>query len=180
MVPAFFGQIGFLVGIYASQLPFQRVVLLLADQALLLRRLCCGLQAIGQHFVFACEDGVVCALAGDAIVYRCRPYSLYPFDFDIIEQLSSRASWRCHECAGWVCGGKAKHGDDGFAVEQGIGPDGHDRPGVCVARFGNPLLKPVEPVSDLSDASASGILDKFVVANSCLSRLRGGNQPMIV
>ena len=32
-------------------------------------------------------------------------------------------------------GGKAEHGDDGFAEEQGIGSDRHDRPSVRVARL---------------------------------------------
>lgn len=75
------------------------------------------------------------ALAGDAIVRRCRSYAPYPFDLDAIRKPSPSSSRRCHEHASRVYGGKAEHGDDGFAEEQGIGSDRHDRPGVHVARL---------------------------------------------
>lgn len=77
-------------------------------------------------------------------------------------------------------GGKAEHGDDGFSVEQGIGSDGYDRPCVRVAWIGYTLFKLVDPVSDLRDAPAFDILDKLVVAYSRFSRLRRGDQPVVV
>ena len=95
----------------------------------------CSFQAIGRYFAFACEDGIVRALAGDAIVRRCRSYAPYPFDLDAIRKLSPSSSRRCHEHGSRVYGGKAEHGDDGFAEEQGIGSDRHDRPSVRVARL---------------------------------------------
>lgn len=66
---------GLSVGIVASQLLLQRVVLLLVDEALLVRCLRRSFQSIGQHFAFACENGVLRTLAGDAIVRRCRFYT---------------------------------------------------------------------------------------------------------
>ena len=61
---------GFLVGIIAFQLLLQRVVLLPADETLLVRCLRRSLQTFGQHFAFACENGVLRALTGNVIV-RC-------------------------------------------------------------------------------------------------------------
>ena len=95
----------------------------------------CSFQAIGRYFAFACEDGIVCALAGDAIVRRCRSYAPYPFDLDAIRKLSPSSSRRCRKHESRVYGGKAEHGDDGFAEEQGIGSERHDRPVVRVARL---------------------------------------------
>lgn len=45
--------VGLLVGIFASQFLLQRVVLLLVDEALLVRCLRRSFQSIGQHFAFA-------------------------------------------------------------------------------------------------------------------------------
>lgn len=67
--------VGLLVGIFASQFLLQRVVLLLADEALLVPCLRRSFQSIGQHFAFACENGVLRALTGNAIVRRCRFYA---------------------------------------------------------------------------------------------------------
>ena len=127
--------VGFLVAIIASQLLLQRVILLLANKALLVRSPRCSFQAVGRYFAFAREDGIVRALAGDAIVRRCRSYAPYPFDLDAIRKLSPRSTRSCHEHVSRVYGGKAEHGDDGFAEEQGIGSARHDRPGVRVARL---------------------------------------------
>ena len=77
-------------------------------------------------------------------------------------------------------GGKVEHGDDGFAVEQGTGPDGHDCPCIRVAWIGHPLFKLVEPVSDFRNAPTFGILDKLVVAHSRFSCLRRGDQSVVV
>ena len=76
-----------------------------------------------------------CSLWQGAIVRRCRSYAPYPFDLDAIRKLSPRSLRSCHEHASRVYGGKTEHGDDGFAVEQSIGSDRHDRPGVRVARL---------------------------------------------
>ena len=76
-----------------------------------------------------------CSLWQGAIVRRCRSYAPYPFDLDAIRKLSPRSLRSCHEHASRVYGGKTEHGDDGFAEEQGIGFDRHDRPGVRVARL---------------------------------------------
>ena len=76
-----------------------------------------------------------CSLWQGAIVRRCRSYAPYPFDLDAIRKLSPRSLRSCHEHASRVYGGKTEHGDDGFAEEQGLGFDRHDRPGVRVARL---------------------------------------------
>ena len=77
----------------------------------------------------------LCSLWQWAIVRRCRSYAPCPFGLDAIRKLSPSSSRRCHEHASRVYEGKAEHGDDGFAVEQSIGSDRHDRPGVRVARL---------------------------------------------
>lgn len=142
--------VGLLVAIIASQLLLQRVVLLLVDEALLVRCPRCSFQAIGRYFAFACEDGIVRALAGDAIVRRSWFYPPDPFDLDAFWQLSPCAPRCCYEHAGGICGGKVEHSDDGFAVEQSIGPDRHDRPGVRVARLACArLLAQAAPLCEL-------------------------------
>lgn len=138
--------------ILAFQFLSQRAVLLPADETSLVSCPRCSFQAIGQHFAFACENGVVCALAGNAIVRRSWFNPPDPFDLDVFWQLSPCATRCCYEHADGVCGGKVEHGDDGFAVEQGTGPDGHDCPCIRVAWIGHPLFKLVEPVSDFRNA----------------------------
>ena len=179
-MPRFCLLVGLLVGIFASQFLLQRVVLSPADETLLVRCPRCSFQAIGQHFAFACENGVVCALTGNAIVRRSWFYPPDPFDLDAFWQFSPCSSRGCYEHAGGVCGGKAEHGDDRFAVEQGVGSDGHDCPCICVAWVGHPMFKLVEPVSDFRNAPAFGILEKLVVAHSRFSCLRRGDHSVVV
>ena len=126
---------GFLVGIIAFQLLLQRVVSLPADETLLVRCLRRSPQTFGQHFAFACENGVLRALTGNVIVRCSWFYPPDPFDLDAIRKLSPCSSRSCHEHVSRVYEGKAEHGDDGFAEEQGIGSERHDRPVVRVARL---------------------------------------------
>ena len=172
--------ISLLVGIFASQFLLQCAVLFPVDETSLVSCPRCSFQAIGQHFAFACENDVVCALTGNAIVRRSWFNPPDPFDLDVFWQLSPCATRCCYEHADGVCGGKVEHGDDGFAVEQGTGPDGHDYPCIRVAWIGHPLFKLVEPVSDFRNAPTFGILDKLVVAHSRFSCLRRGDQSVVV
>lgn len=166
--------------ILAFQFLSQRAVLFPADETSLVRCPRRSFQAIGQHFAFARENGILCALAGNAIVRRSWFNPPDPFDLDAFWQLSPCATRCCYEHADGVCGRKVEHGDDGFAVEQGIGTDGHDCPCIRVAWIGHPLFKLVEPVSDFRNAPAFGILDKLVVAHSRFSCLRRGDQSVVV
>lgn len=93
---------GFLVGIIAFQLLLQRVVLLPADETLLVRCLRRSLQTFGQHFAFACENGVLRALTGNVIVRCSWFYPPDPFDLDAIRKLSPCSSRSCQRKRPWL------------------------------------------------------------------------------
>ena len=70
-------------------------------------------------------------------------------------------------------GGQAEHGDDGFAVEHGVGSDGHDRPGIRIVLLGDPLRELVEAVTDLRHAPALGVVHELVVGDARFASLGG-------
>ena len=85
-----------------SYRPLQRVVLLPADETLLVRCLRRSLQAVGQHFAFACENGVLRALTGNVIVRCSWFYPPDPFDLDAIRKLSPCSSRSCQRKRPWL------------------------------------------------------------------------------
>ena len=168
--------VGVLAAIIASQLLFQRVVLLLVNEALLVRCPRCSFQAIGRYCL--CMRGWHRArFGGDAIVRCCRSYAPYPFDLDAIRKLSPCSSRRCHEHASRVYGGKAEHGDDGFAEEYGIGSDRHDCPGVRVARLACARSPAQAALRELPQQKSRGVLPEIGWFSSTEGPSEGASRP---